>query len=121
MTPQEEAKNAAEAAFAAVKEALASAPLMAARVGDKTSCPKVEQVIPHVGGPIAGPGCATVMIGNKPASVQDDQAGCVGPPDKITAGSTTVMIGNKAAVRLKDPTEHGGIVSMGEPTVIIGG
>jgi len=121
MTPQEKAKKDAEDAFAAVKEALASAPLMAARVGDKTSCPGVEKVVPHVGGPISGPGCSTVMINYMPASVQDDQAGCVGPPDKITAGSTTVMFANKAAVRLKDPTEHGGIVSKGEPTVIIGG
>ena len=35
----------------------------AARVTDMHHCPMVTSVIPHVGGPITGPGAPTVLIG----------------------------------------------------------
>ena len=35
----------------------------AARVGDMHTCPMVTGVVPHVGGPITGPGSPTVLIG----------------------------------------------------------
>jgi uncharacterized Zn-binding protein involved in type VI secretion len=77
--------------------------------------------IPHVGGPVTGPGCATVLIGGMPAAVLGDMAVCTGPPDSLIMGSTTVMIGGKPAVRMGDPTAHGGSIVAGCPTVIIGG
>ena len=77
--------------------------------------------IPHVGGPIIGPGCATVLISNLPASVVGDSCVCVGPPDSIVKGSSTVMIGGKPAVRMGDSTAHGGSIVMGIPNVMIGG
>lgn len=77
--------------------------------------------VPHVGGPIIGPGVPTVLIGKLPAAVMGDMATCVGPPDTIIKGSTTVMIGGKPAARLGDSTAHGGSIIMGCPTVIIGG
>jgi uncharacterized Zn-binding protein involved in type VI secretion len=97
----------------------------AARITDMHNCPMqtpaVPSPIPHVGGPVVGPGVPTVLIGMMPAAVLGDSCICVGPPDTIAMGSATVMIGNKPAARVGDTTAHGGSVTMGFPTVIIGG
>lgn len=93
----------------------------AARLTDFHTCSSVTGVVPHVGGPIDGPGAATVLIGGLPAAIVGDMATCVGPPDTLIQGSATVMINGVPAVRLGDPTEHGGTVDAGEPTVLIGG
>ena len=77
--------------------------------------------IPHVGGPITGPGVPTVLIGGLPASVIGDTCVCVGPPDSIVKGSATVMIGSRPAARIGDTTAHGGNIVLGFPTVMIGG
>jgi uncharacterized Zn-binding protein involved in type VI secretion len=77
--------------------------------------------IPHVGGPIVGPGVPTVLIGNMPAAVVGDMATCVGPPDSIVKGSATVLIGGRPAARMGDTTAHGGAIAIGFPTVLIGG
>jgi len=77
--------------------------------------------IPHVGGPISGPGVPTVLIGNMPAATMGDMCVCVGPPDSIIKGSATVMIMNKPAARMGDTTAHGGTIVLGMPTVLIGG
>jgi len=91
----------------------------AARIGDLHTCPLVTGVVPHVGGPIAM-GCPTVLIGFMPAARVGDMAVCVGPPDAIAMGSFTVFIGGMPAARIGDLTVHGGVVTMGFPTVIIG-
>jgi uncharacterized Zn-binding protein involved in type VI secretion len=96
----------------------------AARLTDMHTCPMVTPgtpPIPHVGGPISGPGIPTVLIGSMPAAVLGDTATCVGPPDAIVKGSATVMIGGKPAARTGDTTAHGGIIMVGFPTVLIGG
>ena len=98
--------------------------MMAARLTDMHTCPMVTPglpPIPHVGGPIVGPGAATVLIGNLPAAVMGDSAVCVGPPDSIIKGSATVMICGKPAARMGDTTAHGGSIVLGMPTVLIGG
>jgi uncharacterized Zn-binding protein involved in type VI secretion len=77
--------------------------------------------IPHVGGPIVGPGVPTVLIGKMPAAVLGDNLVCVGPPDTIVKGSATVLIGGRPAARMGDATAHGGSILMGLPTVLIGG
>ena len=77
--------------------------------------------VPHVGGPIIGPGVPKVLIGKLPAAVMGDMATCVGPPDTIIKGSATGLIGGKPAARMGDTTAHGGSIVMGCPTVIIGG
>lgn len=92
----------------------------AARIGDMHVCPMVTGVVPHVGGPITGPGIATVLIGGMPAAVVGDMATCVGPPDTIAVGSGTVMIGGMPAARLGDSLAHGGSIILGEFTVLIG-
>ena len=97
----------------------------AARLTDMHTCPMqtpaVPSPIPHVGGPITGPGVPTVLIGGLPAAVVGDMATCVGPPDSILRGSMTVMIGGRPAARMGDSTAHGGTIVLGLPTVMIGG
>ena len=92
----------------------------AARISDMHVCPMVTGVVPHVGGPVTGPGVATVLIGGMPAAVQGDMCVCTGPPDTIIMGSTGVLIGGKPAARMGDMTTHGGTIVMGAPTVLIG-
>ena len=96
----------------------------AARITDMHVCPMATPgvpPIPHVGGPVIGPGVPTVLIGKIPASVVGDSCTCVGPPSTIIKGSATVMIGGKPAARIGDSTNHGGNVAMGCFTVNIGG
>ena len=77
--------------------------------------------VPHVGGPVTGPGVPTVLIGGLPAAVVGDLLVCVGPPDTIVKGSTTVLISSRPAARQGDLTAHGGVIVAGFPTVQIGG
>ena len=96
----------------------------AARITDMHTCPMVTPgvpPIPHVGGPIVGPGCPTVLVCMLPAAVLGDSCVCVGPPDTIIKGSATVLIGGKPAARMGDSTAHGGVIILGAPTVLIGG
>jgi len=93
---------------------------MAARTGDIHTCPMVTGTVPHVGGPIQPPGCPTVIIGGQPAARAGDMAVCAGPPDVIAGGSATVLIGGQPAARMGDMTAHGGVITVGCPTVMIG-
>tara|TARA_R110001599_G_scaffold141403_1_gene321759 strand:- start:4289 stop:4588 length:300 start_codon:yes stop_codon:yes gene_type:complete len=96
----------------------------AARLTDFHECPMVTPglpPIPHVGGPIVGPGAPTVLIGGLPAAKVGDLLVCVGPPDAIVKGSATVMIEGRPAARMGDSTAHGGTIVLGLPTVQIGG
>ena len=86
----------------------------AARLGDMHTCPQVTLLVPHVGGP-------TVLIGGQPAATMGNQCLCVSPaPDIIQQGSATVKIGGQGAARLGDATAHGGMISAGFATVLIG-
>lgn len=97
----------------------------AARITDMHTCPMQTPAfpspIPHVGGPVVGPGVPNVLIGKMPAAVVGDMCVCVGPPDTIVKGSATVMINGRPAARMGDTTAHGGTIAVGCPTVIIGG
>ncbi|WP_420890879.1 PAAR domain-containing protein [Marinobacter suaedae] len=96
----------------------------AARVTDIHMCPMVTPgtpPVPHVGGPVVGPGVPTVLIGSLPAAVVGDSCVCVGPPDTIVKGSATVLVGSRPVARIGDTTAHGGSIMAGAPTVIIGG
>lgn len=70
----------------------------AARLTDLHVCPMVTGVVPHVGGPI----------------------NTVGAPDSIVAGAPTVLIAGQPAARLGDSTAHGGVITLGCFTVLIG-
>jgi uncharacterized Zn-binding protein involved in type VI secretion len=95
----------------------------AARLTDMHVCPMMTPgvpPIPHVGGPISGPGAPTVLIGGLPAARIGDMAVCVGPPDAIVAGAPTVLIAGMPAARMGDSCAHGGTIVLGYPTVLIG-
>lgn len=94
----------------------------AARLTDMHTCPMQTPgtpPIPHVGGPIMGPGSPVTLIAGLPAARVGDQCTCVGPPDVIVKGSATVMIGGVPAARLGDPTAHGGAIVAGCLQVMI--
>lgn len=94
-----------------------------ARLTDMQTCPMQTPgvpPIPHVGGPIVGPGCPTVLMGGLPASILGDSAVCVGPPNTVAAGSPTVMVGGMPVARMGDSCAHGGTIVAGLPTVLIG-
>ena len=93
----------------------------AARVGDLTT---------H-GGAITGPGCATVLIGGRPAACAGDAQVCplvdgVKPHvgGIVALGSASVVIGGRAAARVGDLTQCAGppgtIAPPGCPSVLIG-
>ena len=95
----------------------------AARVSDLHTCPSTTEgppSVPHVGGPISGPGASTVLIGGLPAARVTDMAECAGPPDVIVNGSSTVLIEGLPAARMGDATAHGGTIARGCASVLIG-
>ena len=92
----------------------------AARMTDMHTCPLINVLVPHVGGPITL-GSVNVLIGNMPAARVTDMAVCVGPPDTIVLGSATVLINSLPAARMGDQTAHGGTIVTGFPQVLIGG
>jgi len=96
----------------------------AARLTDFHECPMETPApvpVPHVGGPIEGPGEPTVLIEDLPAARVGDLLICVGPPDAIVMGSTSVLIGGMPAARVGDETAHGGEILVGAFNVEIGG
>ncbi len=93
----------------------------AARLGDMHTCPMSDGPKPHVGGPILPPCAVTVLIGGMPAATVTDKCVCVSPaPDVIVRGSFGVLIGGKPAARVGDQTAHGGVITLGCLTVLIG-
>jgi len=94
-------------------------PFPAARVGDVTV----------TGDTITGPGVATVLICNMPASVMGDLVAGNACTGAITMGSPTVLIGGRPAARVTSQVTgvnpYSGVpvttaVGMGAPTVLIG-
>jgi len=72
----------------------------AARLTDMHVCPMVTPgvpPIPHVGGPIVGPGAVTVLISGMPAAQVGNMCVCVGPPSTIVLGSFTTLVGGMPA------------------------
>ena len=90
----------------------------AARIGDDHTCPVVDAAA-HEGGPILT-GELTVLIADQPAARVTDTATCNGPVDTIVEGCPTVSIADQHAARVGDPTTHGGVITEGCPTVLIG-
>jgi len=92
----------------------------AARITDMHTCPKVEPgPVPHVGGPIISGADSVIIAGQKAAKVGDTLT-CIGPPDTIKQGSETVLIEYQPAARKGDGTAHGGVITAGCDTVLIG-
>lgn len=91
-----------------------------ARLTDMHTCPMVTGVVPHVGGPIVGPGAPKVLVGGLPAACVGDLVTCVGPPDTIVVGFPKVLVCGKPAAMMGSVTAHGGVVVLGCPTVQLG-
>ena len=90
-----------------------------ATVGSMHVCPMCSGTVPHVGGPIVGPGAPNVLVNNKPVALMGDMCVCVGPPDVIAQGNPLVKVNGVPVVCLGDLTAHGGAIVAGEPTVTI--
>jgi uncharacterized Zn-binding protein involved in type VI secretion len=93
----------------------------AARVTDLTVCPMVTGIVPHVGGPLLPGGAPTTLVANMPTASITAPSTCVGPPGMVAKGSATVLINKMPAARITDSTAHGGLVTVGAPTTLIGG
>lgn len=92
----------------------------AARISDMHTCPMVNPgPVPHVGGPDIT-GSPDVITGFMPQARVGDSLVCVPAIDAIAKGSPTVLVNNKQAARIGDPTNHGGVIVAGCPTVLIG-
>lgn len=92
----------------------------AARLQDPHTCPMTDPM-PHVGGTIRARGSSSVLIAHLPAATQGSSCTCeVGSANTIVAGSSTVLIDHRAAARMGDPTAHGGTISAGCLTVLMG-
>jgi uncharacterized Zn-binding protein involved in type VI secretion len=75
----------------------------------------------HEGGPVLPPCAPTVLIGGPPAARIGDLAFCPeAPPDAIVKGAFPVPICGSPAARMTDKTAHGGSITAGCPTVLIG-
>lgn len=88
----------------------------AARLTDMHRCPKSK----HKGGPISGPCAEATLIAGLPAARLTDTCVCTGTPDVIVAGSYTCLIEGQPAARIDDQCVHGGVITTGCPTVLIG-
>lgn len=70
--------------------------------------------------PIAPPCMPTVLVSNLPAARATDMT-VAAPPHPILKGSATVLIGGLPAARVMDTCSCGGMISIGAPTVLVGG
>jgi uncharacterized Zn-binding protein involved in type VI secretion len=97
----------------------------AARINDDHFCPLTNPPpgsTPHKGGKIMiQPVSKPVLIGGLQAATVGYICICMGPPDSIVKGSSSVLINGKPAARIGDDTAHGGKITEGESSVIIGG
>ena len=91
----------------------------AATISSYHMCPNKTAKKPHVGGPIVA-GAANVLIGGLPVALIGDKCLCEGPSDAIATGSATVTVNGKGIARLGDATVHGGKITEGEPSVLVG-
>lgn len=82
-------------------------------------CPMVTGLVPHIGGPIIGPGCTGVLVDGTPVSVMGDACICCGPPDIVAQGYPGVMADGVPVVVQNCMTAHGGIIPIGVPGVVI--
>nr|WP_320119828.1 PAAR domain-containing protein [uncultured Marinifilum sp.] len=91
-----------------------------ATVGSMHVCPMCSGTVPHVGGPVIGPGSPNVLVNGKPVALMGDMCVCSGPPDTIVQGEAGVLINGVPVATVGSMTAHGGQIVQGEPNVIIG-
>lgn len=90
-----------------------------ATIGSMHVCPLCNGTVPHVGGPVSGPGAPNVLINGKPVAVMGDMCVCIGTPDTIVQGSSSVLVNGTPVACVGDLTAHGGCITVGEANVVI--
>ncbi|MCG8699158.1 MAG: PAAR domain-containing protein [Bacteroidales bacterium] len=90
-----------------------------ATLGSMHVCPLVNGTVPHVGGPVSGPGAPNVLVNGKPVAIMGDMCVCTGPPDTIVQGNPSVLINGTPVATMGAMTAHGGSITVGEPNVMI--
>ena len=91
-------------------------------LGSMHTCPMVTVLVPHVGGPVMPiPMGPPILVGGMPIATATSMCICVGPPDLVAMGSTTVLAWGMPVARMGDQTAHGGVILLGNPTVMVGG
>ncbi|MCW3807934.1 PAAR domain-containing protein [Plebeiibacterium marinum] len=91
-----------------------------ATVGSMHICPLCSGTVPHVGGPVNGPGMPGVTVNGQVVAVMGDMCICVGPPDMIAQGSPGVTINGTPVATVGCMTAHAGQITQGIPGVTIG-
>ena len=92
----------------------------AARVGDQHQCPKINfDGSPHVGGSIIK-GSSSVTMNHLPAARLGDKVQCHGSVNSIVQGANNILINGKPAAKLNDKLAHGGVITTGSPSVLLG-
>ena len=92
-----------------------------ATVGSMHVCPMCSGTVPHVGGPVTGPGQAGVLMNGKPVATVGDMCTCAaGSPDVIVTGNPNVLVNGKPIACVGDMTAHGGTIVQGESNILIG-
>lgn len=96
-----------------------------ARMTDVHLCPVIPPPLaPAVAPfPIMPPCAVNVLVGSLPAARMglDLALGTMGVPHPFVFGSMTVLINGLPALRIKDPCALGGMITVGEFTVLTGG
>lgn len=90
-----------------------------ATVGSMHVCPMCSGTVPHVGGPITGPGIAGITINGQPVAVMGDMCTCAGPPDTIVQGCPGITANGMPIAMVGSMTAHGGQIMQGIPGVTI--
>lgn len=83
------------------------------------TCPMTTGTVPHVGGPVIGPGSVGVKINGVPIALQGDTCQCQGPPDSIVQGCPGVTINGTPIAVQQSPTAHGGTIPQGVTGVVV--
>ena len=91
-----------------------------ATVGSMHMCPMCSGYIPHIGGPVTGPGMPGVTINGQAVAVMGDMCTCIGPPDVIVQGCPGITINGVPVASVGCMTAHGGQITSGIPGVTIG-
>lgn len=94
----------------------------AARVGDMHSCPKTTKLlVPHVGGPSVALAPVQVFAGGLPALRLGDLAVCTGSTDIVMEGAADILVEGLPWAGRSHKTAHGGVISGGLGSVLLGG
>lgn len=86
----------------------------AARITDLQLCPTAKAVAPVING------ASTVLIEGLGAARSGDAIACLDGPTKIDTHCNSVIIESAASARMADTTCHGGAITSGALTVLIG-